>query len=80
MCWIGLTLGETRAQETGDLLDQSIGGDKGIVLAGELLDKLLVLVELFQVIGGHGINTVMFGTVDIMLVTEDTASTSKSAH
>lgn len=41
-----LTLGETGAQETWDLLDKSVGSDEGIVLAGELLDQFLVLVEL----------------------------------
>jgi hypothetical protein len=35
---------------SGDLLDQSLGSDESIVLAGELLDELLVLVELLQVI------------------------------
>jgi hypothetical protein len=48
-----LTLGQTRTQETGDLLDQRVGSDKSIVLAGELLDQLLVLVQLLQVIGAH---------------------------
>lgn len=50
-------LGQTRTQETGDLLDQSLGSDESIVLASELLDELLVLVELLQVISGHGVNT-----------------------
>lgn len=43
-------LGETRTQETRDLLDESIGGDESVVLACELLDELLVLVELLQVL------------------------------
>lgn len=72
-----LTLGETRTQETRDLLDQGVGGDESIVLAGELLDQLLVLVELLQVVGGHGVNTVVLGPVDIVLVTEDTTHQSK---
>jgi hypothetical protein len=53
------------------LLDQGVGSDKGIVLAGKLLDQLLVLVELLQVIGRHGINTTVLSTIDIMLVTEN---------
>jgi hypothetical protein len=53
------------------LLDQGIGSDKGIVLAGKLLDQLLVLVELLQVISRHSINTTVLGTIDIMLVTEN---------
>lgn len=48
-----LTLGQTRTQETGDLLDQRVGSDESIVFASELLDQLLVLVELLQVIGAH---------------------------
>lgn len=66
-----LTLGKTGTQETGNLLDESIGSDEGIVLACELLDQLLVLVELLQVIGRHGVNTTVLGTIDIVLVTEN---------
>ena len=66
-----LTLGQTGAQETRNLLDQSLGSDEGVVLAGELLDQLLVLVELLQVVGGHGVDAAMLGTVDIVLVAED---------
>lgn len=50
-------LGQTRTQETGNLLDKSLGSDESVVLAGELLDELLVLVKLLQVVGGHGVNT-----------------------
>ena len=64
-------LGKTGAEETRDLLDESVGGDESIVLAGKLLDELLVLVELLQVVGGHGIDTVVLGTVNVVLVTED---------
>jgi hypothetical protein len=53
------------------LLDESIGSDEGIVLASKLLDQLLVLVELLQVIGRHGINTTVLGTINIMLITEN---------
>lgn len=66
-----LTLGETRTQETGNLLDEGVGCDEGVVLASKLLDQLLVLVELLQVIRGHGINTTMLRTIDIMLVTQN---------
>ena len=65
------TLGQTGTQETRNLLDQGVGSDEGIVLAGELLDELLVLVQLLQVVRGHGIDTVVFGTIDIVLVTKD---------
>jgi len=65
------SLGETGTQETRNLLDESVGSNEGIVLAGKLLDELLVLVELLQVLCGHGINTTVLGTIDIVLVTED---------
>lgn len=65
-------LGETGTEETGDLLDQGFGGDEGIVLAGQLLDQLLVLVELLQVVGRHGVYAVVLGSVNVVLVTEDT--------
>ena len=42
-------LGETGAEETRDLLDEGVGGDEGVVLAGELLDELLVLVAIGSV-------------------------------
>ena len=66
-----LTLGKTWTQETRDLLDEGVGGDEGIVLAGKLLDELLVLVELLEIVGAHGVNTTVLGTVNVVLVTED---------
>jgi len=67
-----LTLGQTGTEQTGNLLDQSLGSKEGIVLASKLLDELLVLVQLLQVIGGHGIDAVVLGTVKIVLVTKNT--------
>jgi hypothetical protein len=46
-------LGETRTEETGDLLDQGVRGDECIVLASKLLDELLVLVEFLQILRGN---------------------------
>jgi len=66
-----LTLGQTRTQDPGNLLDQGVGSDEGIVLASKLLDELLVLVELLQIVRRHGINTTVLGTIDIVLVTEN---------
>jgi len=71
------TLGKTGTQETRDLLDESIGCDERIVLAGKFLDQLLVLVELFQVIRRHSIDTTVLGTIDIMLVTENAIQPSQ---
>jgi hypothetical protein len=66
-----LTLGKTGTQETRDLLDERVGRNKGVVLARKLLDEFLVLVELLQVLSGHGVDTAVLGTVDIVLVTEN---------
>jgi hypothetical protein len=66
-------LGETGTQETGNLLDQSFRGHEGVVLASELLDQLLVLVQFLQIVRGHGVDAVVLRTVDIVLVTEDAA-------
>ncbi len=72
------TLGETGTQETGNLLDECIGSNESIVLASKLLDELLVLVKLLQVIRGHGIDTTMLRTINIVLVTEN--AVPSSAH
>jgi hypothetical protein len=68
---VARTLGKTGTQETRNLLDESLGSDEGVVLASELLDQLLVLVELSQILSGHGINTEVLSTIDIVLVTEN---------
>jgi hypothetical protein len=70
---MSLTLGKTGTQETRNLLDQGVGSDESIVLARELLDQLLVLVQLLEIVRGHGINTTVLGTINIVLVTENAA-------
>jgi hypothetical protein len=70
------TLGKTGTQETRNLLDQGVGSDKGIVLARELLDQLLVLVQLLQIVRRHGVDTTVLSTIDIMLITENANSIS----
>lgn len=62
------SLGETGAEETGDLLDEGVRGQEGVVLAGELLDQLLVLVQLLQVVGGHGVDAEVLSTIDLGIV------------
>ncbi len=69
--WEFTGFGETGAEKTRDLLDEGVGGNEGIVFAGELLDEFLVLVELLQVVAGHGVDTEVFGSIDVVLVTED---------
>jgi hypothetical protein len=63
--------GKTGSQDTGDLLDQGVGSNESIVLAGELLDELLVLVELLQVVDGSRLQAQVLGTIEIVLVTND---------
>ena len=46
-------LGESGTQETGDLLDEGVRGEEGIVLLRKLLDELLVLVELLEIVNRH---------------------------
>ena len=65
------SLGQTGTEQTGNLLDEGVGGDEGIVLASKLLDELLVLVELLEIVGAHGVDTAVLGTVDIVLVTKN---------
>jgi hypothetical protein len=65
---------ETRTQETGDLLDQSLGGKESIVLLGELLDELLVLVELLEIVNRLELHTGTLGLVTVESITEDTDS------
>ena len=59
------------------MLDEGIGSDKGIVLAGKLLDQLLVLVELLQIIRGHGINATVLSTINIVLITENAINSNQ---
>jgi hypothetical protein len=56
---------------TRNLLDESVGSDESIVLARELLDQLLVLVELLEIVRGHGVDTTVLGSVNIVLVTKN---------
>merc|ERR1711963_495901 len=44
------SLVEARAEDPGDLLDQGVGAEEGVVALGKLLHLLLVLVQLLQII------------------------------
>mmetsp|Transcript_23961 Transcript_23961/g.27998 ORF Transcript_23961/g.27998 Transcript_23961/m.27998 type:complete len:272 (-) Transcript_23961:24-839(-) len=63
--------GKTRTQQTGDLLDEGVGREEGVVLAGELLHELLVLVELLEVIDRHGVKADLLGLSAVSLVAEN---------
>ena len=62
------------SQQSRDLLDQSVGGQEGVVLSRQLLHLLLVLVQLLQVVGGHGGDTGSLGLVNVLLVAEQADS------
>ncbi len=46
-------LGETRSQKTRDLLDHVVRGKEEVILLGKFLHKLLVLVELLEILDRH---------------------------
>lgn len=62
---------EAWSEQTWDLLDQGVRGQEGVVAASQLLHQLLVLVELLQVINGHGINTQVLGLTAVNLRAQD---------
>jgi len=51
------------ADDAGNFLDEGVSGKEEIVLLGPLLDKLLVLVELLQVVKGGHLDSRAFKTV-----------------
>lgn len=71
------SLGETGAEQTWDLLDELLGRNEGVVFARKLLDKLLVLVEFLQIVDRHGLERVMLGAIDVVLVTENAVPRKK---
>lgn len=66
-------LGQTRSEDTGDLLDEGGRCQEIIVLLGELLDELFVLVELLEVIDSHLVDTELIGLLAVLLVSENAA-------
>jgi len=60
------------SQQPGNLLDQSVGAEEGVVGLGEVLHLLLVLVQLLEVVSGHAGKTFLLGLVAVSLVSEDT--------
>lgn len=58
---------ETGAEDTRELLDERVRRKEGVVLLGELLDKLLVLVELLEHVHIHPLETVLLGGINVDL-------------
>eukprot|EP00757_Euglenozoa_sp_SAG-D1_P016331 gene16331-biopygen4589 len=59
------------SDDLGDGLNQRLGGDEGVVLSAQLLDKLLVLVELLQVINVEVEHSELLGSVLVVSITDD---------
>ena len=71
--WEAVThLVESGSEQPRDLLDQGVGAEEGVVLLGEALHLLLVLVELLEVVGGHGLEALLLGLVTVGLVAQHT--------
>jgi len=65
------SLVETGTEKSGNLLDDGLGSEEGIVALGKLLDELLVLVELLELIGRFGLNADLVGLIDMLSITDD---------
>merc|ERR1712167_391586 len=59
------------AQKTGDLLEDGLGGQEEAVLACELLDLLLVLVEGLEGLDVHAGDAGGLGSLDVLGITQD---------
>ncbi len=66
-----LTFRQPRPQQPRNLLDQRVRRQKGIVLLRQLLDELLVLIQLLQVVGRHGVDAMVLRAVNVVLVAEN---------
>jgi len=56
------------AEETRNLTNHCVACNEGVVLLGQLLHELLVLVQLLQRLGVHGVQAERFGLVAVLLV------------
>jgi len=65
------SLVQTGSQQTRDLGDENLGGQEGIVLASQLLDELLVLVQLLKILDGLEVNSELGGLFAMDGITED---------
>lgn len=62
---------QSGAQQPGNLLDQRLGGQEGVVLLRQLLHQLLVLVQLLQRLGVHERHFGRLRLVAMLLVAQD---------
>ncbi len=72
------SLGETRTQETRDLLDHAIRRQEEIITLGKLLDQFLVLVELLQVFNTHVVDFNTGSLFAVSSISKNTALESRA--
>lgn len=65
------SLVEAGAEQTGDHLDDRVGSQESSVPLGKLLHELLILVQLLEVVHGHGIHTESSGLFAMLNITKD---------
>ena len=65
------SLVQTGSQQSWNLLDQRLGGQKGVVFLGKLLHKFLVLVQFLEGLGVHVWDFVGSGLIAMLLISED---------
>ena len=63
---------KTRSQQSWNLLDQSVRSHEGVILGCKLLDLLLVLVQLLEVVGRHGVHAQGLSLVNVLLISQQT--------
>ena len=65
------SLVQTGSQKPGDLFDQRFGSKESIVLLCQLLDKLLLLVQLLQIVSAHEWNALLLSFITMLLIAEN---------
>merc|ERR1712054_41138 len=69
-----------RSKQTGDLLKDGLGSKEEAVLAGKLLDLLLVLVEGLEGLNVHARDASGLGGLDVLGITKDAARETRAGH
>merc|ERR1719154_256198 len=63
---------QARTQKSGNLLDQSVGCQEGVVLLCQLLRLLLVFVQFLKVVSRHTLDTKRPGLITMLLISKQT--------
>jgi len=62
---------KSRTQETGNLTNNSLRGEEGVVLGSKLLNQLLVLVQLLQIVDRQKVDSDLLSLIAVELISED---------